>query len=71
MWVHAVALYGSELRWDPRKVGRRDDLQLILNRHSRTILGALPMTPRGALLRESSLTLVLVTFDCRKQRFSA
>jgi hypothetical protein len=29
--VQAVAIYGSELRWDPREVSRRDDLQLLLN----------------------------------------
>jgi len=29
--VQAVAQYGSELWWDPREVGRRDDLQLLLN----------------------------------------
>ena len=28
--VQAVTLYGSELWWDPREVGRRDDLQLLL-----------------------------------------
>jgi hypothetical protein len=45
--VHAVALYGSELWRDPKEVGRRDDLQLLLNRQARSILGALPMTPWG------------------------
>jgi len=29
--VQAVALYGSKLWWDPREVGRQDDLQLLLN----------------------------------------
>jgi len=29
--VPAVALYGSELWWEPREVGSRDDLQLLLN----------------------------------------
>jgi len=29
--VQAVALYGSELWWDPREVGRRDDLQRLVN----------------------------------------
>jgi len=30
--VQAVALYGCELRWDPQEIGRREDLQLLLNR---------------------------------------
>ena len=29
--IQVVALYGSELWWDPKEVGRRDDLQLLLN----------------------------------------
>jgi len=69
--IQAVALYGSELWWDPREVGRREDLQLLLNRQARSILGALPTTPRGALMRESGLTLVPVILDSRQQRFAA
>ena len=69
--IHAVALYGSELWWDPREVGRRDDLQLRLNRQARSILGALPTTPWGALMRESGLTLAPVILDSRQQRFAA
>jgi len=59
--VQAVAPYGSDLWWDPRRVGRRDDLQLHLNRQARSILDALPTTPRGALMRESGLTPAPVT----------
>jgi len=69
--VQAVALYGSELWWDPREVGRRDDLQHLLNRQTRSILGALPTTPRGALMSESGVTPAPVTFDSRQQRFAA
>jgi hypothetical protein len=29
--VQAVALYGTELWWDHREVGSRDDLQLLIN----------------------------------------
>jgi len=54
--VQAVALYGSELGWDPRDLGKRDDLQLLLNRQARSILGKLLMTRWGALMRESGLT---------------
>ena len=59
--VQAVAQYGSELWWDPRDVGRRDDLQLLLNQQARSILGALPETPRGALMKESGITPAPVT----------
>jgi len=69
--VQAVALYGSELWWDPRQVGRRDDLQLLLNRQARYILGVLPTTLRGALMKESRLTVAPVTLDSRQQRFAA
>jgi len=70
-WVQAVALYWSELWWDPRKVGRRDDLQLLPNRQARSILGALPTTPRGAQISGSGLTPAPVILDSRQQRFSA
>jgi len=69
--VQALALYGNELWWDPKEVGRRDDLQLLLNRQARSILGALPTTPRGALMREAGLTPVPVILDSRQQRFTA
>ena len=65
--VQAVALYGSKLWWDPREVGRRDDLQLLLNRQARSILGALSTTPRGALMRDSWLTPAPVILDSRQQ----
>jgi hypothetical protein len=29
--IQVVSLDGSELWWDPKEVGRRDDLQLLLN----------------------------------------
>jgi hypothetical protein len=54
--VQAIALYGSELWWDPREIGRQEDLQLPLNQQARSTLGALPTTPMGAVLRESGLT---------------
>jgi len=69
--VQAVALYGSEVWWDPKDAGRRDDLQLFLNRQARSILGTLPTTPRGALMRESGLTPAPVVLDSRQQRFAA
>jgi len=70
-FVQAVALYGSELWWDPREVGRRDNLQLLLIRQARSILGALPTTPQGALITELGLTLAPVSLDSRQQRFTA
>jgi len=69
--VQAVSLYGSELWWDPKEAGRRDDLQLLLNRQARSILGALPTTPCCALQRESGLTPTPVVLDSRQQRFTA
>ena len=69
--VHAVALYGSELCWDPKEIGRREDLQLLLNWHARSTLGALPTTPLGLLIRDSGLTSTPEVLDCRQQRFAA
>ena len=69
--VQAVALYGSELWWDPKEAGRRDDIQLLLNRQASSILGALPTTPWGALMRESGLTPTGVVLDSTQQRFAA
>jgi len=69
--VQPVALYGRELWWDPTEAGRRDILQLLLNRQARSILGTLPTTPRGALMRESGLTPAPVILDSRQQRFAA
>jgi hypothetical protein len=69
--VQAVALYGSELWWDPKEVGRRDDLQLLLNRQARSVLGALRTTSRGALMRDAGLTPTSVILDSRQQRFTA
>jgi len=69
-WVQVVALYGSELWWDPKEVGRRDDLQLLLYQQARSILGALCTTPQGALMRESGLTPAPVILNSRQQRFA-
>jgi len=65
--VQAVALDGSELWWDPREIGRREDVQLLLNWQARSTLGALPTTPMGALMRESGLTPAPVALDARQQ----
>ena len=70
-FLQAVTLYWSELWWDPREAGRRDDLQHLLNRQDRSILGMLPTTPRGVLMRESGLTLAPVILDSRQQPFAA
>jgi hypothetical protein len=65
-----VALYWSELWWDPKDVGRRNDLQLLLNWQARSVLGALPTTRRGALMRVSRLTPAPVILHSRQQRFT-
>jgi hypothetical protein len=67
----AVAFYGSELWWDPREIGRREDLQLLLNWQARSTMGTLPSMPIGALLRQSGLTPAPVALDTRQQRFTA
>jgi len=69
--VRPVALYGSEPYWDTKEVGRRADLQLLLNRQARSILAGLPTTPRGALMREAGLTPAPVILDSRQQRLTA
>jgi hypothetical protein len=69
--VQAVARYGGELWWYPKEVGRRDYLQLFFNPHARSVRGALPTTPRGALMTESGLTPAAVISDSRQQRFAA
>ena len=69
--VQAVALCDSELWYDHSEVGRRDDLQLLLNRQATSSQRALPETLRGALMSESGLTQAPVIFDIRQQRFAA
>jgi hypothetical protein len=66
--VQAVALYGSKLWWDPQEIGRRGNLQLLLNRQASTILGMELMTPTGALKRDSGLPPTPVILDSRQQR---
>ena len=50
---------------------RQDDHQLRLNRQARSILSALPTTPRGAHMRDSELSPVAVAHDAGQQRFVA
>jgi hypothetical protein len=69
-YVQAVELYGCELWWDSKEIGRREDLPLLLNRQARSTLGAVPMTPLGPLMRDSGLTPAPVALDSRQQRFA-
>jgi hypothetical protein len=69
--IQVVALYGSELVWDPKEIGRRDDLQLLLNLQARSNVGTLPTTPLGPLMTDSQLTPMPVALDSRPQRFTA
>ena len=68
--IQAVALYGSELWWDQKETGRREDLQLLLDRQARSTLSALPTTPLGALMRDSGLTPAPVVLDSRQHQFT-
>jgi hypothetical protein len=70
-WDEAVALYGSELWVDPKEIGRREDLQLLLNRQARSTLGALPTTSPGLVMRHSGLTPAAVAHTSRQQQFAA
>lgn len=54
--VQPVELYRSEVWGDPKDIGRRDDLQLLLNWQARATLGALPNTPLGPFLRDPGIT---------------
>jgi len=69
--VQAIVLYGSEMWRDPKEGSRRDDLQRLLTHPTRSTMGALPTTLRGALTRGSGLTPAAVTLDTRQQRFVA
>ena len=69
--VQAIALYGSELRWNPQEGSRRDDQQLLLNRHARSTMVPLPTTLTSALMRDSGHRPVAVDLDTRDQRFVA
>jgi hypothetical protein len=67
--VQTVALYGSELLWDPKEGSWRDDLQLLFNRQARSTLRALLTTLSGTLMRDAGLTQAAVALDARLQRF--
>jgi len=69
--VKVVALYGSEIWWNPTDIGRPEDCQLHQNRQGRLILGSLPATPLGSFLRDADLTAAPVGLDSRQQRFVA
>ena len=65
--VQAVPQYGSKSWWDPKKIGRQEYLQLILNRQARSTQGSQPMRALGPLMRDSGLTPVPVALDSRQQ----
>jgi len=69
--IQAVAQYGSEIWWDPKATSRREDLQLLFSWQARSTLGALPMTPLSAVMRDSGLTPVPVVMDSRQQQYLA
>jgi len=67
MCVQAVALYGSESWWDLKEECRLDYLPLLVNQHTGSILGGLPSSPLGALMRESGLTPTPGVIHSRQQ----
>jgi len=69
--VQAVALYRSEMWWDPREIGRQEDFQPPLNREAGSTMGALPPTPMRARMRVSGLSPAPVALDARQQRITA
>jgi hypothetical protein len=70
-FVQAGALYGSGLWWDPKDVGRRNNLQLLFNQQTRSVMGTVLPTPKGALMRAAGLTPMPLILDSRHQRFGA
>jgi len=70
-WVEAIALDGRGLWRNQQEIGRREDVQLRLNRQSGSSLGAIPTTPMGAHMRESGFAPVPVALDARQQQFTA
>jgi len=67
--VQVVALYGSQLWWDPTNGSWRDDLHLILNWLARSTLGMLLANQRGAQMRDPGLTPAAVALNAQHQWF--
>jgi hypothetical protein len=66
--IQRVALYGSVLWWNYNAVGRRDDLQPLLNQQTMSVLGAPPTTPWEALCTESGLIPASVILNSTQQQ---
>lgn len=64
--IQAVALYSSEIWWDPKDIARPGQLQLLLNRKARLSLRALPRMQQGLLMRDSELTTAPVALDSKQ-----
>jgi len=66
--IQVVELYGSELWWNPKEIGRREVFQHLPNWQPWSILGTLPTTPLGPLMRDPGQTPAPVALDSRQQQ---
>jgi len=67
-FVQSVALYGCKPWCDLKEGSRWEDLQLLLNFQSKSTLGMLTTTPKGALMPQSALSQAAVAFDAGQYR---
>ena len=67
--IQTTTSYGTERTWDVKKT-HAQQCQLAINRVARSTLGALPLTPIGALTNESALTPAEHLLDHRQARFA-
>jgi len=72
--VQAAALFGSELWWKGDNahgmVGRREEIQKLVNQEARATTGAFRTTNQGALSLESGIKPAVVQLDNRLRRFA-
>ena len=64
-----MALYGAELWWKGQK-DTIDELQKLINRQSRVILGALPTSPIDLLIKEAEMTPAEPLLDHRQRKYA-
>lgn len=67
--VNTIALYGVEIWWKNQK-NRRDQLQLLLNKQARAIIGMFKTTPLKLLQREAGLLNAEDLLNYRQQCYA-